>query len=399
MALHLCYTSGSRHEPPALCGLAHLCEHLSFRPPRDYGARSYTPLIEDFGGATGGETFHDRTSFSATLPSNHLSAGLFVEAARMSGGRESLTTETLDVQREVVLQELRQRVTNRPYGRSFELVQALLYPREHPYRLPPGGLPERLRSVTRGDAKAFLEAHYRPGRAVLALVGDFELDEAMREIENYFGKIPAGGANGNGTRVESSRFSTARGARREVVTERVPFPRCYLAFRAAGYGQRDWYAASLLTRSLAVGRLAPLRRKLVYERGTAQDVQAQAYTMREAATFAFVATAAAGVDAQSLEADLEEALDELLAEGVSDVAVSRAKKKALTDHYSLMQRLDRSAEALACAAAYLDDPARAENEERLYEGLDADGVTGYGREHCRRDVRALLTITPQGVTS
>lgn len=398
VALHLCYASGSRHEPPALCGLAHLCEHLSFRPPQAEDEQSYSQLVEDYGGEGGGATFHDRTSFSTTLPSHFLSLGLFVEACRMSEGAPPLTPEMLRVQRDVVLQELRQRVQNRPYGQSFELVQGLLYPPGHPYRLPPGGLPERLHAITCRDAEEFINTNYRPGRAVLAVVGDFAPEEAAREIEGYFGSIPARSTNGGGLNGGLPDLQNLPGERRAAVTERVPFPRCYLTFRAAGGGQAGWYAASLLTRSLAVGRLSPLRRKLINERRVAQEVQAQVYTMREAATFAFVATAAAGVGGHILEAALVEAVDELLAEGVSEADLGRAKKKALTDHYSLMQRLDRRAESLACAVAYLDDPAHAATEGHCYDRLGADDVSGYGREHLRPEGRALLTINPLGAT-
>ena len=112
VALHLCYATGSRNEPAALCGLAHLCEHMSSLVPQDDGPRTCSQFIENAGGLAGGSTFHDKTDFSAVLPSNYLSMALSLEAERMSGGSLKLTPEILEVQRNIVYQELRQRVGN-----------------------------------------------------------------------------------------------------------------------------------------------------------------------------------------------------------------------------------------------------------------------------------------------
>lgn len=356
--------------------------------------RTCSQFIESVGGEAGGFTFHDKTGFSATLPSNYLSLALSLEVGRMSGWNLKLTPEILEVQRNIVYQELRQRVENRPYGRSFELVQQSLYSSDNPYHLPPGGLPERLSSVTSEDAEEFIRDGYAPDRAVLAVVGDFSPDEALREIDNYFGNIPPGLKRDDGDK-QALELCTTEDERHRVVADRVPYPRSYLAFRAPGYGQKGWHEISLLARSLAVGRLSPLQRKLVQETRVAQDIQVQMVSMREATTIAFVATAAAGVEQSQLEAALVEAVDEALAEGVSEAMMRQAKKKALTDHYAMFQRLDRRAELLATAGAYSNDPARTMVEGEYYGEIRHEHLMSYSRDFCRPEERIVLSIVPR----
>jgi predicted Zn-dependent peptidase len=395
VALHLCYATGSRHEPPAMCGLAHLCEHLSSLVPQDGGLRTCSQFIESVGGEAGGFTFHDKTGFSAVLPSNYLSLALSLEAERMSGRNLKLTPEILEVQRNIVYQELRQRVENRPYGRSFELVQQSLYSSDHPYHLPPGGLPERLSSIASQDAEQFIHDGYTPDRAVLAVVGDFSPGEALHEIDNYFGNIPPSLKRDNGAEQVLNLCTTDDGHHR-VVADRVPYVRSYLAFSAPGYGQKGWYEVSLLARSLAIGKLSPLQRKLVQETRAAQEIQVQMVSMREATTIAFVATAAAGVERSQLEAALVESVDEALAEGVSEIIVMQAKKKALTDYYAMFQRLDRRAELLATAGVYSNDPARTMAEGECYSEIRYEHLMSYSREFCRPERRVVLSIVPRG---
>lgn len=395
VALHLCYTTGSRHEPPALCGLAHLCEHLSSLIPQPAETRTCSQFIESVGGMAGGFTFHDKTGFSAVLPSNYLSMGLSLEAERMSGRGLQLTPEILEVQRNVVLQELRQRVENRPYGQSFEFVQRSLYPSDHPYHLPPGGLPARLSSVVPANAEQFIQAGYTPDRAVLAIVGDFSPDEALREVRRYFGEIPPSLEHTEAA-VHAVEDCAPSRERREAITDRVPYTRTYLAFRAPGYGEQNWYAASLLARSIAIGRSSPLQRKMVYEKRLAQDVQVLIVTMRDATTIAFVTTAAAGVERATLETALLEIVDEALAEGVSESTLRQAKKKALTDHYAMFQRLDRRAELLATAGAYAKAPARTMNEGERYDEISAEHLSNYSRDFCQTGKRVVLSIVPAG---
>jgi hypothetical protein len=102
------------------------------------------------------------------------------------------------------------------------------------------------------------------------------------------------------------------------------------------------------------------------------------------------------VERSQLEAALVESVDEALAEGVSEMIVMQAKKKALTDYYAMFQRLDRRAELLATAGAYSSDPARTMAEGECYDEIRYEHLMSYSREFCRPERRVVLSIVPRG---
>lgn len=400
IALHLRLGAGSRDDPPRLCGLAHLCEHVAAFDTRNGAAQSHNRRIERCGGWSNGATSYERTSFTTVLPAHQLALGVWVEALRISRPPRC-TPGLLEVQRKVVLEERRQTVENRPYGGSFELLHGLLYPSPHPYGRPPGGVPEGLAEIRAADVEDFLGRHYAPSRAVLAIVGDFDGQAVAQELADLLGGLPEDGL-GEGRGGESGEAGTPMaaslpaGERRAVVAQRVPSVRAYAAFRAPGHGSRGWYAATLWARLLALGRSSPLQQRLVWTTGIAQEVHAEMATMRDASTVALVATASPGVATERLTAALAEAVQEVCADGISEPALRRARKKALTDHYARTQRLDHRAGELASAAASRGDLAHLGREDRLYEEIGLADLATFGRECTLPANRALLSIEPRG---
>lgn len=393
VALHIGYAAGSRSEPARLCGLAHVCEHVAGLAPPGAAAQTYSELIEGCGGIANGSTSHEQLCFSAVLPSHQLTLGLRVEASRMARPAEGLTDAALDVQRGVVVQEYGSRVGNRPYGRSFELVQRSLYPPEHPYHWPAGGLPASVANISRREVETFFRANLAPDKAVLILVGDVP-PGAAGEVERLFGSIPPGDGGADGGFGEVAQRPRGVAARRESYEDRVPFARVHLASTAPGFGEDGWYAASLWLRSLAVGRTSPLQKRLVRERGVAQEVGAQMVTMRDASTAALVATAAPGVGPRLLEEALRDALREILSEGITEARLARARKKALTDHFSTIRRVDQRAQFIATSAAFRDDPSPPVEDH--YRRLSAADVSAAGRSLFGAEDYAALSIVPRG---
>ena len=389
----MCYLAGSAHEPPELSGLAHICEHMTSLCPEGESAGNYSQLIEQMGGQSNAATFHERTTYSAALMSHQVPLAVWVEARRMSDDPAKLTPLALDVQRRIVYQERNERIDNRAYGRGFELLQRLLFCPDHPYHTPSAGLPRGLQSITCRDVESYFRRHYVPANAIFAVAGDFSPDECYREIERRFGVIPKAD-NPCASHTVTAKSLCARGEQRDVVLDRVPFHRTYVAFRAPGYGKKGWYAASVLLRSIAVGRSSPLQQELIQQTGIAQEVQAHMIAMREASTIALMATAAAGISQQKLETALIENIEMLFDRGISETHLRRAKKKALTDHYAMVQRLDHRADFLTNTACP-DDPTRLENEGDHYLNLGSNDLNEFIRDFCRPDCRVVLSFVSQ----
>ena len=130
VAVNLWYHVGSRNETRGRTGFAHLFEHMLFQGSQHVGTNDHFRLVQQVGGVANGSTWYDRTNYYETLPSSHLELGLWLESDRMGWLLPAMTAEKLETQRQVVMNERRQRVDNQPYGRAFERLNELLFPAE-----------------------------------------------------------------------------------------------------------------------------------------------------------------------------------------------------------------------------------------------------------------------------
>jgi zinc protease len=303
-----------------------------------------------------------------------------------------MTQENLDTQRSVVMNERRQRVENQPYGIAGERIHELLYPGDHPYHWPVIGYMEDIAAATLEDVRRFFQTYYAPNNAVLTVAGDFEVDDARRKVETWFGEIPPGPP----VPPVEARLAPLGGERREVVEDHVRLPRVYLAFRAPAVGQRLWYAADLLAGILSGGKSSLLYRDLVYDRQIAQDVAASVSPYEEVATFLVVATARPGVPVEALESALLSHIDRLAADGPVPVDLERARNRALMDYFGALQKLETRADQLSMFTTYFDNPGGVAGEADVYRTLTGEDLFEYAAGWWREPERVALTFVPRG---
>src|SRR5580692_11687278 len=122
------------------------------------------------------------------LRDTRLANGLYLEADRMRS--LNINQANLDNQRNAVQEERRQSIDNQPYGRSELELDSLAYD-NFAYKHPTIGSMADLDAASVADVAAFFHTYYAPNNAVLTLVGDFDLDEAMAKVRKYFASIPA----------------------------------------------------------------------------------------------------------------------------------------------------------------------------------------------------------------
>src|SRR4051812_36022029 len=183
------YDVGIRSEPEGRTGFAHLFEHLMFQGSESLEKLAHFRHVQGAGGTFNGSTHFDYTDYFETLPSSALERTLFLEADRMRGPR--LTEENLRNQVDVVKEEIRVNVLNRPYGGFpwLKLPEVMFdtFANAHDGY----GSFVDLESATVADAADFFEKYYACGNAVLSVAGDIDLDEARTLIEKHFGDVEA----------------------------------------------------------------------------------------------------------------------------------------------------------------------------------------------------------------
>ena len=399
VAINLWYRVGSKNERPGKTGFAHLFEHMLFQGSAHVGTNEHFRHLQSVGGVANGSTWYDRTNYYETIPSPELELGLWLESDRMGFLLEGLSAEKLEMQRQVVMNERRQRVDNQPYGHASEALFEALFPAQHPYSWPVIGTMADIEAATLEDVHAFFRRYYGPENAVLTLAGDFETGVAREAIERWFGTIPPGPAP---PPVRAPLEPLSAPVRLEL-TDNVQLPRLYLAFRLEGFGTPGWWSAYVAANLLANGKSSPLVDDLVVRHELVQDVSAYVYPTEEVGVLMIVATARPGVDIARIEARIREHLA-LLISGASgslawqpEAELARARRRLLVSIHSELQTLDHRADLLSQYTTFFDDPERAFGEAREIGGVDLAQVTRLAAERLGENQAVTTVVRPGSV--
>ena len=183
------YGIGFRLEPEGRTGFAHLFEHMMFEGTPNAPKGVLDRVIEGGGGNNNGDTRYDYTEYIETAPVSALDPVLWIEADRMK--TLDFSPKNLENQRNVVEEEVRVNVLNRPYGLFFAIDlpgKAFdTYPNAHNFY----GEFKDLDAARIEDVQRFYEQYYTPGNAVLVIVGDVKPEDVYAKVEQYFARIPS----------------------------------------------------------------------------------------------------------------------------------------------------------------------------------------------------------------
>ncbi len=389
VGVNLWYGVGSRNEREGKTGFAHLFEHMMFQGSEHVPKNRHFELIEKAGGSLNATTWFDRTNYFETVPSHHLELALWLESDRMGWMLPAMTQEKLDNQRDVVMNEKRQRHDNQPYGDWDEWIQGMVYPASHPYHHTVIGSMEDIEAATLDDVAEFFQTYYVPNNAVLTVCGDFGREEALVLIERHFGGIARGGdipvLPG-----DPNLDPVIGGTVRERVEADVPLPRVLMAYRVPPYTHAEFYAADIAGSVLGSGRASRLYRSLVREQRLAKDVTSFVFPLTSGAGMLLVwATGFPDGDPDEIEGALVAEVEGLAS--VTDQEIQRAVALTETGLIRQIERVGDRADLVSMFDQLFDDPERLNSElERLGAVTPEDVSTFVGR-FLGDDNRAVLT--------
>jgi predicted Zn-dependent peptidase len=392
VAINLWYDVGSKHEQPGKTGFAHLFEHFMFQGSRHVAKAEHLAIVQGAGGVLNATTYFDRTNYFETLPSHQVELGLWLEADRMGTLLDAMSQENLDNQRDVVKNEKRQSYDNRPYGSFYEKLMAAVFPPGHPYHHTPIGSMEDLDAASLEDVEAFFRTFYVPNNAVLTVAGDVDEAPVIEAVERYFGPIEPN------PELPAFRLPEAgrAGVHREVVPDDVPLERVHVGYRCPAYGTRDFDALEVATQILAGGRGSRLHHRLVREERVAQDVAMFALPLVAGSSIAAGwVTARPESDAETVERSLDEELQRITREPVTDDELARAHALIESAELSALSRMDEVADRLSMYATYFDRPELINEQLGRYLAVDAEAVRDVCAQVFGTDDRATITYVPR----
>lgn len=363
VAVNVLYDVGARDESPEHTGLAHLFEHLMFGGSAN--VKDFDGELQRAGGVSNAWTSNDFTNFYDVLPAHNIETALHLESDRMLS--PSLGHDALEVQRAVVLEEYKQTCTNRPYGMVMHHLRKLLYTR-HPYRWPVIGIsPDHIRDVSQQQVRRFFDTHYAPGTAIVSMSGNVTSDRFFTLAEKWFGDIEP--------RLTVSRNLPAEplqtSPREASVEYGMPAPLLCLAYPMDRYGTEGYIAADLLTDILSNGSSSRFYRRLMLGTDLFTEVDASIAGCEDAGFLMITALLNPGVSIAEAEKAIAREIENLLADGVTEHELERAKNKSESDRTFSMLKPGPRARELALACYHGED---IDTMPRRYRAITVDTV-------------------------
>jgi len=263
VAINLAVHVGSAREVTGRTGFAHLFEHLLFLDSENLGYGGLDEMNTRIGGeGTNGFTTNDMTQYFQAVPADALEKVIWAEADKLGYFIKTVTQEVVDNEKQVVKNEKRQRVDNRPYGHNWYIINKALYPEDHPYNWQVIGSLADLDAASLEDVQQFYKRWYVPNNVTLTLTGDFDVAEAKAYVEKYFGEIPRG-EDVDPYPPRPSNLSKNKSL--YYVDNFATLPQLTAVWPTVDQTHPDSYALDILSQYLTDGKSAPLNEVLVDE--------------------------------------------------------------------------------------------------------------------------------------
>jgi zinc protease len=353
VAVQVWYHVGSKDDPPGRSGFAHMFEHMMFKGNTRLTPDAFDNLTENIGGQNNAYTADDVTVYHETVPSNYLHPIIWAEAERMSG--LALNDTNFASERDVVKEEFRQRTKTNPYGEFYQSIEKKSFS-VHPYKRPGIGNIEELEASKLPEIKAFHSTFYRPDNATLIVVGDFKQEELDGWITKYFGAIPKPTTKIPRVTVKEP---PRKADKREVThSERAPLPAVAVTYLGPSVRHNDSPALFLLGEILAGGESSRLYESMVYQQQVVQSVSCDADLREDLGLIVFRLILATGKTIADAEKSLNNEIEQVLKNGVTQAELDKAKSRFLTGKLQERETFNGKASALGQAAVTYGDANR-----------------------------------------
>lgn len=317
--MNILYDVGARDENPDKTGFAHLFEHLMFGGSANIP--DYDEPLQLVGGENNAFTSNDITNYYLTLPTANLETGFWLESDRML--ELAFSKKSLDVQRNVVIEEFKQRYLNQPYGDVWLLLRPLAY-QVHPYNWATIGKEiKHVEDATMEDVKGFFYKHYRPNNAILVVAGNVTVEQIKELCNKWFLPIPAGDVSVRNLPKEPAQTE----ARKLTVERAVPASAIYKTWHIQDRLHPDYYAIDLASDILSNGKSSRLYQRLVKEQKLFSDINAYQTGDIDAGLFVVSGRLNNDVKMEDAEKAIDEQLDILKNEMVEERELDKLKNK------------------------------------------------------------------------
>lgn len=317
--LNILYDVGARDEDENKTGFAHLFEHLMFGG--SINIPNYDEPLQLVGGENNAFTTNDITNYYCTVPAENIETAFWLESDRMLS--LAFTDKSLEVQRNVVIEEFKQRYLNQPYGDVWLLLRPLCY-HVHPYKWATIGKEiSHIENATMDDVKSFFKKHYHPGNAIMVVTGNVELDHIRKLSEKWFGPIANVPKAKRHIPVEPKQTE----ARKLTVERDVPVNSIYKAYHMCSRFDKEYHAFDLLSDVLSRGNSSRLYNALVKDNPLFSEINAYVMGDFDKGLFVVSGKLSEDVEMEAAEKAILNELEKVRTELVSETELQKCKNK------------------------------------------------------------------------
>ena len=393
VSLAIQYHVGSNREELGRTGFAHLFEHMMFQQSENVGQDQFFKMIQNSGGMLNGGTSNDGTIYFEVIPKNALEMALWLESDRMGYMINTVTPSAFANQQNVVQNEKRQSNDNRPYGHTNWVIAKNMYPEGHPYSWTVIGEMEDLFNATVEDVKAFHQKFYVPNNATLALVGDFDPEEAKAMIEKYFGEIPTGEQVADPQPMPVSLEKTKKLYHEDNFARAAQLN---MVWPTVEQYHPDAYALDFLGELLSSGKKAPMYKILVKEKNLTSRASAYNRSQELAGTFNVGITANAGIGLADVENAVFEAFTLFEEEGITERDLERIKAGLETGYYNGISSVLGKSFQLARYNEYAGSPSFIEEDIERIKAVTIEDVLRVYDTYIKGQPYVATSFVPKG---
>lgn len=391
------YRVGATDEPEQLGGMSHLLEHMMFKGTKAVSSADFERIIAKFGGSNNAFTSYDYTAYYEVFPANRLGLALELEADRMTNLQ--LNEADFVGERQVVMEERRQRTDDNPNARAYEQFSKMAYPDSPKGESVIGPMAE-IERIKLDDLKKWYQTWYSPNNATVVIVGDVKPEQALAQVKKYFGNkkpqtLPARPS------VAQKGF---RGYHETTTQLPVQVPSIIMAYNlptlTTAKDPKTAYSLTLLSQVLDGGLSARLEKHLVRDKQLLASIGSgyDAFD-RGDGLLLIQATPRAGVSLEQAKQAILTEIEALKNEPILPNELKRAKTNTITGLIYAQDSISGQAQTIGSLASIGLDDRMIYQLPTIFDGITAQDIQQVAKQYLTKDNLTVLNVMPNTAPS
>jgi zinc protease len=386
--MYLFWKVGSRNEVHGITGLSHFFEHMMFNGSKSYGPKQFDRVIEANGGSNNAYTSENVTVYTDWFQKDALETIFKLESDRI--GHLSIDPKMVESERGVVLSERSTGLENSNYRLLGELVQSVAF-QEHPYMFPVIGFESDIKSWTQSDLENYFKTYYSPNNATVVVVGDIQYDQVKKLADQYMAPLPARGLPPKIRTVEPPQ----NGERRVTTYKDITTPNIILAYHVPETAHADYYALDLFSSLLSSGNSSRLVKSLVMDTTIASSVSTGLDNGFDPTLFVVFGVAGDNVSAPDLEKAIENQIDMIIRDGITDPELQKVKNQKLMEFYHTLETINGKANSLGTYDVFFGDYKKMFEAPENYKKVTVDDIKRVAAQYFAERNRTVGYLLPE----